>query len=378
MGLDFQPKKILVFRIGHLGDTLVTLPAFWTLRNAYPQAHITLLTNVNAKHRHYLNPMLVLPEKGLFDDWMNYPTDAGWPRTIAGFAKLFFAVRRHKFDTLVYLMTRYRQPYQVRRDLTFFKLAGIRQHIGTKYLLKNYLPLKPKPPLPVMDREYDYLVKCLTEEGVAAALNGSEAKGLLLTEAEKESAENWLKENIGSNFSGLNLVAVVPGANWESRIWPEEKFTQTLLRLITNRDIFPVIFGGPNEVNKGDAIIRALGRGVNAAGKFSIRESAAAFSLCKLYLGNDTGPMHLAGLVGTPCVAIFSAIDYPGRWYPSGDRNIILRKTVPCEGCHSRNCKFNHECLETSVDEVYEACLKVLDSKWLCPQKRKYCHECHE
>ncbi len=244
----------------------------------------------------------------------------------------------------------------------FFKLAGIRQHIGTKYLLKNYLPLKPKPPLPVMDREYDYLLKCLTEEGMAAPQGGSESKGLLLSEAEMEAAKNWFRENVGPNYSGLNLVAVVPGANWESRIWPEEKYTETLLRLITNKDIFPVIFGGPSEVNKGEAIIKVLNRGVNASGKFGIRESAAAISLCKMYLGNDTGPMHLAALVGTPCVAIFSAIDYPGRWHPSGSRDIVLRKTVPCEGCHSRHCKFNHECLETSVTEVYRACLKVLDS----------------
>ncbi len=65
-------KKILVYRIGHLGDTLVSLPAFWAIRKAYPKAHITLLTNSNPHNPNYILAQNVLPKEGLYDDWLTF------------------------------------------------------------------------------------------------------------------------------------------------------------------------------------------------------------------------------------------------------------------------------------------------------------------
>jgi ADP-heptose:LPS heptosyltransferase len=78
---------------------------------------------------------------------------------------------------------------------------------------------------------------------------------------------------------------------------------------------------------------------------------------CALYVGNDTGTMHLAASVGTPCVAIFSARDNPGKWEPTGPGHIVLRHEVPCAGCMLETCVDNDlECLKAiSVDEVLAA-----------------------
>src|SRR5690606_18827534 len=69
--LDFS--NILVFRIGHLGDTLVSLPAFWAIRNTYPKAKLTLLSNADESNPGYISARAVLPETGLFDEWITYP-----------------------------------------------------------------------------------------------------------------------------------------------------------------------------------------------------------------------------------------------------------------------------------------------------------------
>ncbi len=66
--LDYQ--KILIYRIGHLGDTLVSLPAFWAIRENFPDASVTLLTNVDARNAGYIAAHGVLPESGLIDDWL--------------------------------------------------------------------------------------------------------------------------------------------------------------------------------------------------------------------------------------------------------------------------------------------------------------------
>ncbi len=368
-GLKFEPKRILVFRIGHLGDTLVALPAFWALRKRFPGAHITLLSNVSAKNAGYPTAQGVLPAKGLFDEFISYPNEAGKVAAALGFLKLATAIRVGRYDTLAYLMTRNRGEGRVKRDLSFFRLAGIKQYIGTKHLLANYLPENGKAPLPEVESEYKYLLKCLSEDDVSFDGNTDISTDLLLTPDEKVGPAAWWERNCGGTFSGGsggNYVAVAPGSKWESKLWPEEKYAEVLSRLITNKRIFPIIFGGPEDRDKGERILQRLGtgasgaQGANAAGELSIREAAVALQGCSLYLGNDTGTMHLAAAVGVPCVAVFAAIDYPGRWVPFGDNNVILRKAVPCEGCHSPICKFNHECLEIGVEEVYRACVSVL------------------
>ena len=359
-GLHFEPKKILVFRTGHLGDTLVALPAIWAIKQNFPDAHLTLLSNISLESVNYTTAKGVLPAAGIFDDWLSYPTQTGMLNSAVNLARLLFQIRAKKIDTLIYLMSRNRQPRQVARDVQFFKFAGIRQHAGEKYLLENFLPETASAPLPVLEREYIFNLRCMEEEGIALQ-PGSDPNELLLSDAEKQFAEMWLKENCAGALNEGRMIAVAPGSKWDSKVWDEEKFTETLSRLITHKNLFPIIFGGPEDRDKGERILKKIGIGANAAGKLGIREAAAALSHCRLYLGNDTGTMHLAAAVGVPCVAIFAAIDYPGRWYPFGERNIILRKSVPCEGCHSPKCKFNRECLDIGVDEVYEACLKILE-----------------
>ncbi len=112
----------------------------------------------------------------------------------------------------------------------------------------------------------------------------------------------------------------------------------------------------------GDWLLTKWRKGVNAAGKLTVRESAAALQQCHLYVGNDTGVMHLASAVETACVAIFSAQDWPGRWYPYGNKNVVLRKSLPCEGCMVRMCpKENIDCLkQISVTDVLKACEYLL------------------
>ncbi|HEV7645504.1 MAG TPA: glycosyltransferase family 9 protein [Pyrinomonadaceae bacterium] len=358
--LKFEPKRILVFRIGHLGDTLVALPAFWALRKRFPDAHITLLSNVSAKNAGYPTAQGVLPAKGLFDEFISYPNEAGKAASALGFLKLGAAIRMGRYDTLAYLMTRNRDEGRVKRDLSFFRMAGIGQHFGTKHLMTNFLPENGKAPLPEVEPEYKYLLKCLSEEGIIDAGQGI-STDLLLGGDESVKAVSWIELNAGDTLAGKNFVAVAPGSKWESKLWPEEKYAEVLSRLITQKNIFPIIFGGPEDRDKGERILQKLGMGANAAGELSIREAAAALQQCKLYLGNDTGTMHLAAAVGVPCVAVFAAIDYPGRWVPFGDNNVVLRKAVPCEGCHSPICKFNHECLEIGIEEVCQACINLLD-----------------
>src|ERR1044072_24887 len=128
-------RRILVYRIGHLGDTIIALPAMWALRNRFPQAHMALLSNAY-KESPVVAAKSGLPATGLFDQWLTYPTGDG--RTPAReFFQLWRRLRRERFDTLVYLAPRQRTPRQVRRDLMFFRAAGSRHVIAHEGLLRS-------------------------------------------------------------------------------------------------------------------------------------------------------------------------------------------------------------------------------------------------
>ncbi len=351
-------KNILIFRIGHLGDTLVSLPAFWAIRNAFPEAKITLLTNVDTENSEYVVAKNVLPETGLIDEWMFYPKSSSKLQTVAAFAKLFAEIRRGKFDCLFYLMTRNRLESSIKRDERFFSAAGIREIFGTEYLRQNPISEPFEKPLQTVESETEFFLNCLPKEEFE--FDPDSKPDLALSKKEKDFSNCWLQENCEDK----RLVAIAPGSKWTSKIWAEENFAEVISKLIEREKIFPVIFGGNEDREKGNRLLKIWGKGANAAGELNIRQAAAALEKCAIYLGNDTGTMHLAASVGTTCVAIFSAIDLIGRWNPFGENHVIFRERVECEGCHSPVCEFANECLTNiKTDAVFEACVKLLNRK---------------
>ncbi len=335
----------------------------WAVRNAFPNAEIGLLSNVDVKNPHYISADKVLPAEGLIDEWLAYPTNLGIASALSGMLKLLIDLRRSQFDAVVYLMPRMRTIEQIDRDLRFFRLAGIRQFIGVNYLRKSRLKEPIPRPTPIIESESEHLLKCLTFDGIKIDENGLIPK-LVLRDEEINAASIWFLNSSGGTFNERRLIAVAPGSKWASKVWPEERFAAVVERLISIHGVYPIIFGGEEDKEKGDRLIAKWKTGVNAAGKLTVRESAALLSKCEVYLGNDTGTMHLAAAAGIRCVAIFASIDWKGRWAPYGSGHKLYRNTVECEGCNTPSCFNEHLCLNlTEVDEVYESCSQVISSR---------------
>lgn len=352
-------KKILVFRIGHLGDTLVSLPAFWRIRDSFPEAHITLLTNFDPDGPRFLSPKDVLPESGLFNALMSYPPTervlASGPKII----RLLLRLQRQRYDAVFYLPPRSRTAVQAVRDIRFFKLAGIRRVFGDRTLETRRLPIQSPPEASAVISESDYLLECVSE-GIPA-LSREVKSDLLITETERKAAFEWLTSSEDLAGKDLRLIAIAPGSKWESKIWSEERYSEVVARLMERADVFPVVFGGEEDRKKGERLIAQWGKGANACGRLTVRQSAALIERCVLYLGNDTGTMHLAAAVGTRCVAVFAAIDLEGRWYPIGEGHRIFRSAVECQHCHTPDCFNFNKCLELiEPSAVLEACHSIL------------------
>lgn len=356
--LHKKTQRILVYRTGQIGDTIIALPAMWAVRRQFPSVYLCLLTGQHAQSNFVLATE-VLPRAGLFDDILTYPTDLSG----VGFRTLpaaLLKIRRQHFDTLIYLAPRIRLPKQVRRDLIFFWLAGIRRFIGHR----GFEPLQTPgdgSPLFEVEQEANHLLKRLSLSGIPVPPPDQRAIELHLTEKEHGQATSWLAHCLGERLGKLPLIAIGPGSKSPSKMWPEQRFLELGKLLIDRLGIYPIIFGGPEDRALGERLISQWGIGSNAAGELSVRQAAAAMTRCCLYVGNDTGTMHLAAAVGLPCIAIFAAIDWPGRWHPYGSGHIVLRKSVPCEGCRLEVCS-EHDMICLRQIEVADV-LAAVESK---------------
>lgn len=352
--------RILVYRIGQLGDTIVALPAMWAVRRAWPEAHLALLFDRHRKAG-YVAAFDLLQGCGIFDEFIGYPFEARLGRKATEAVRLLAMVRGRRFDTLVYLAPSGRSEERVRRDRTFFRAAGIKKFIG----MSGFPKLEPKRenvPLSAAKPESRLLLDRLAASGFPpSALTDS--FDLNLGAREVRLFESWLalQEPDGERA----WIAIGPGSKMPAKKWPAERFEQVVRQLIAEFDIWPVVFGGAEDLEVGTKLLESWGRGYNAAGAIDIRTAAHALKRCAAYLGNDTGTMHLASAVGVPCVAIFSARDRPGIWYPSGINNAIFRSQIDCEGCGLVRCLVrDNECLKrVDADQVAAAAQRILSER---------------
>ena len=356
--------SVLIYRIGSLGDTLVALPALWAIREHFKDARITLLCDQHAG-KNYVLASDLLSGAGIVDDFMRYrvdPTRRGKLLAPVYLAKLVLALRLRRFDTLVYLAPSGRNPPQVERDRKFFRLAGIRNIIGMDVDLSY--PSRPAPGA-LVPHEADQLLSHIAGP-IPVPPPGQGRMDLALHPKDDEPVKAWLSRQQGDG--ARPWIGVGPGSKAPAKIWPRERFRDVLRDLVTRFDVWPVIFGGPEDRAVGQWLVEQLGRGFVAAGELGLRPSASALSRCKLYLGNDTGTMHMAAAVGVPCVAIFSARTWPGMWFPYGQGHRTFQADIDCVGCMLFECvERKMECvMRISIPQVRDACVDIL-SKHLAP-----------
>ena len=354
-------RRLLIYRFGQIGDTVAALPSLWLLRNRFADCEFTLLSEI-PRHGNQLPPEKVLPAGTLVQAFMKYRGGSS-PGSLWSWAKVIIALRRKRFDAVAYLAPSIRSPKQRKRDALFFRLAGIKQTLGFEGFPDDPYPRSSNGSLARVTNEAEALLGRLALSGLPKVEQGCGRMDLLITPAETAAADHWWSKERGPGLSPKGWFAVCTGSKWTSKQWSLDRYLEVGRKLKDEHGLLPVVMGGAEDRETGRSLIAAWGGGLCAAGELSVRESAALLRGAAFYLGNDTGTMHLAAAAGRPCVAIFSAVDWPGRWTPYGKGHRVFRVEVPCSGCLLEVCNRQHQCLAaTEVDSVYRACLDVLQA----------------
>jgi heptosyltransferase-3 len=308
-------ESILVFRIGSLGDTIVGLPCFHLIARAYPGARRILVTDVPASQK--VAPVeSVLGPSGLIHDVIYFPPP---PRRLRDFLRLQTRIRQTGCTTLIYIADR--KPAEIIRDRLFFRACGIRRIIGAA-LTADTRKLRVDPVTGDTEREAERLARCLKSLGPVDLNNPAEWE-LFLQPMEMQAAEAALEPLRGVDFIAVNISARIGRKDWGDENWT------LLLQLMMPRspNVGLVFFGTSDESARAAKLAANwLGPTLNLCGRLTPRESAAALRKALLFIGHDSGPLHLAAAVGVQCVGIYGDYNMPKWWHPIGDKHMIIHR----------------------------------------------------
>jgi lipopolysaccharide heptosyltransferase II len=266
------------------------------------------------------------------------------------------ALRRERYDAAIDLRGDL-------RNVLLMWLAGIPIRLGQPgagltYLLTDRIDL-PEP--------HHQVAECVELVKKLDVTQIDPWPHLPLRAEDLERADAWLRAN------GLRMdkpiVAMHLGASIAVRIWPLERFVAVARRLREQADAQFLIVGGKGEIEAATEFSKQAGAAVAiATGGVSLIESAALLARCSVFIGNDSGPAHLAAYAGTPVVSLFSSAN-PACTRPLSPSAIVLVPSHPCDPRCDKTCAIpERRCvLDHSVETVTASALKLLRSTSTTP-----------
>ncbi|MDH4135980.1 MAG: glycosyltransferase family 9 protein, partial [Anaerolineae bacterium] len=360
------PPSILLIRPDHLGDLLFTTPALRALRTAFPQARITCLVGPWAEAVVTSNPCIDEVMLCPFPGFTRQPKKSIVEPYVVlwRYARL---LREKEFDLAVIL----RFDHWWGALLAY--LARISRRVGydiaeVKPFLTDVVPYVPGR----HEVEQNLaLVEAVNGQPPLRRLAVKPSQGFPLefplSAQDREFAARYLAEQgVGDEDP---LVCIHPGAGAPVKLWRNEKWARLADALAERYGVKVILTGSANEGPLVQAITeRMTSQPLVAAGQTTLGQLAALLARCRLVLGVDSGPLHLAVAAGTPTVHLYGPVD-SRTFGPWGDpaRHVVLTSDMDCLPCNRLDYRVDelegHRCVwDISETQVIEAARRLLDS----------------
>lgn len=315
-------ERVIVYRLGSLGDTVAALPCFHLIERAFPAAERLVLTNFPVSSK--AAPLeAILREGGFVHGAIPYPLGVRSPIALGGLA---LRLRRLGSDTLIHLAES-RGTRSARRDVAFFRLCGFKRIIGAPLTEDDNRPRVDAEGM--LERESHRLARRLRELGEIDLADRS-WWDLRLTTAEQAAGRQALRPLAGNPFVAVNTGGKAVEKDWGEARWAA--LLETLSRELPGRGL--VFVGAPDDAGRAGRLgpVWTVGPVLDLCGRLGPRESAAALTHAELFVGHDSGPLHLADAVDVPAIGLFGDYNRPRVWHPSGERTRIIHRM---EGLHT-------------------------------------------
>lgn len=342
---DFTPKRILVVKLDHIGDVLLATPVFSNLRKAYPNTELHALTGTWSR--------VILENHPDVDKVLTYNSPAfcrsGQPTSIKETYQLFRQLRRQKYDLLIELRGDFRIACFSLLDVTPKRInrasLQIANRLGSQLFSGKH----------ETTRNLDVLMHAYIPTPIQET-----------TFAIPKRDEIWASDFIATqDFNNqLPLIAIHPGSPIPLKRWKPERYAELSDWLIKEKKAQVIFVGVKDEIPIIEEIQNLMiGKSTNIGGKTTIPQLAFILKKCKLFIGNDSGPMHLAAAVGSPTIGLYGPGD-PTRFSPIGDKCNTIQKKLDCPPCSGNTCRFAEEgCM--SVIQVADVIQLIEESGYI-------------
>jgi heptosyltransferase II len=336
--------KILIRATNWVGDAIMALPALRAVRNRFPEAEISVLARPYVadiyRNQEICNQLVAYEPQGEHAEF-------------TGREHLVAELRAQKFDIALLLQNAFDAAWLVWR-------AGIPQRIGyardaRSLLLTKAVAVPRSGEIPA--HEKFYYLELLRRIGWIEALADDSLITLAVPEEQRRRAAETLLA-AGSRPHVLR-VAIGAGASYGSaKCWPPDRFAELANRLQSQSDADVILFGTPGEARVSQAIAAGMRRTpIDLTGKTAIADVPALLSQCHLFIGNDSGAMHVAAAVGLAVVAVFGPTDPLGT-APVTPRCSIVQQRPYCSPCFLRRCPTDHRCMQAITPEIVELAVR--------------------
>ena len=272
-------KRILVVRTDRIGDLLLSTPVIQALRQNYPDAYIAAMVSPYAKEIVEGNPYL--------DEVIIYDKDFKHKSWI-GSMKFALRLKKKRFALALIL-----HPTNRVHLITFF--AGIKRRVGFDKKLGFLLTDRIRHAKQEGEKhELEYTLDLIKYLGI-------EPQGKLPFMPIKPESEKWADDLFASESLTPQdkLLGIHPAASCPSKIWPAERFAEAADKLADKYGFKIIIFSGVKDIKLAERVENTLKhRAINLAGRTSVSQLASTLKRCRLFISNDSGPVHIASALG--------------------------------------------------------------------------------
>lgn len=341
-------ERILIVKLSAIGDIIHTLPAVAALRQAYPKAWLAWIVENTGANLLRGNPDI--------DELITVDTRAWRANWWVGLRHVWYVTRHLRqagFELCIDFQGLFKSSL-----VAYFSGAPVRLGFPRQRCREPLSAILTNLHGPILDPNahvVEQLIALLQPLGITTA---ERCFTIPMSDADEHFAARAWRE-LGLT-SGVPVVVLNPGATWETKRWGELNYARLNDALIRRYQVRTLLTWGPGEEPLIQRVVRATTYTPAIAPATTLLQLAALLSRCSVFVGGDTGPLHLAAAVGTPTVALFGPSN-PRRNGPYGSGHVILHRQLPCSHCYQRSC--NHwECLPgIEVEMVVQAVGRLLE-----------------
>ncbi len=339
-------QRILVVRVDHIGDVVMTRPALMALHKRFPNAAIDLLIAgdiapllEDAREIRDLIPMR--------HSWFNRRSQG--LDQIREFFSLASALRARHYD----LGIDFRGDL---RNILLMTAGGVREKFAYTGTGGGFLLREAR-----LDDRQAHQVQWNLD--LIAPLHVPQAAGLVpFTYSEERKKDFWARFQRDLAPAAKPRIVMHAGAGYPSKRWPGVKYYDLIKRLDQEAIAQVVLIGTEEEKKLLPTADGFSDQVLDLRGKTKLLDLPVLLDTCDLYVGNDSGPAHIAAAQGLEAVVLFSGTNHPDQWRPWSDQGHLVTHSVPCAPCEAMVCPLkHHDCMEgIAVDIVYAKIREIL------------------